>query len=328
MIKRKGLFRNCIVILISMLITFPLSAQTLNEVIQAFNAGAGQMNSGNYEGALTGFQTAIDLAAALGEEGDEMRAKAEAQIPNVHYRIALEKYKGKDIEGAIVSFENAVTASDEYGNADVKARSLRYIPQLYNAVGNSKVQGGDYEAAVASYDKAIEYTPDYARAYYGKAIAYMKMDNSEDMISAMEKAIETGTATGDTTTTAAASKVLSDRYINSGKVSYKSEQYDQAISDFEAALTYNPENAEPYYLICLIHGINKEYEQAVEYGLKALEYEEDDVNKEARIYYEIGMAYIALVEYDKACDALSHALVEPYTESVRHNMENVLKCGQ
>lgn len=311
-----------------MLLTISMNAQTLNEVIQAFNAAAGEINAANYEAALTGFESTIELATALGAEGDDMKAKAEGQIPNAYYRIAMDKYKAKDIEGAITSFENAVSASDKYGNESVKSKALQYIPQLYNSVGNSKVKAEDFDAAIASFDKAIEYKPDYARAYYGKGVAYMKMKNDEGKISSMEKAIEVGTAAADETTTAAATKILKDHFVYAGKVVYQAEKYDEAIANFESSLKYDAENAEAYYLISVIHGKKKEFEETVKYGLKALEYEEDDVNKKAKIYYEVGMAYTALVEYDKACDALSNALVEPYTSSVKHNMENVLKCGQ
>ena len=91
-----------------MLLTISMNAQTLNEVIQAFNAAAGEINAANFEAALTGFESTIELATALGAEGDDMKAKAEGQIPNAHYRIAMDKYKAKDIEGAILSFENSV----------------------------------------------------------------------------------------------------------------------------------------------------------------------------------------------------------------------------
>ena len=88
----------------------------------------------------------------------------------------------------------------------------------------------------------------------------------------------------------------------------------------------DPENAEAYYLICVSHGRQGDFEKAVESGTKALEYEEDDTGKKARIYYEVGNAYVSLVEYDKACAAFKNCLVEPYTASVKHQMDSVLKC--
>ena len=52
----------------------------------------------------------------------------------------------------------------------------------------------------------------------------------------------------------------------------------------------------------------------------------EDAEKKAKIYYELGNAYVNLVEYDKACAAFKNCLMEPYTASVKHQMDNVLKC--
>lgn len=328
MLKRKGNFRNLISVLVIALFTLSLNAQTINEVIESFNAGAAEVTAGNYESAITNFESTIEQATALGAEGDEMKAKAEMQIPQLYYRIAMDTYKAKDIPGAIVKFEETVAACDKYGNDDVKGKSLKYIPPLYNSNGNTQLKAGDFEGAIASFDKAVEYQPDYARAIYGKGLVYRKQKDQDNMVATLEQAIEVGNNADpvDEKTVAAATKILKDGYVNAGKLAFKDENYADAISNFESSFKYDPENAEVYYLICVCHGRLGEFEKAVESGTKALEYEEDDVDKKARVYYEVGNAYVKLVEYEKACAAFKNCLVEPYTASVQHQIDNVLKC--
>lgn len=328
MLKRKGNFRNLISILVMALFTLSLNAQTINEVIESFNAGAAEVTAGNYESAITNFESTIEQATALGAEGDEMKAKAEMQIPQLYYRMAMDTYKAKDIPGAIIKFEETVAACDKYGNDDVKGKSLKYLPPLYNSNGNSQLKAGDFEGAIASFDKAVEYQPDYARAIYGKGLVYRKQKDQDNMVATLEQAIEVGNNADpvDEKTVAAATKILKDGYVNAGKLAFKDENYADAISNFESSFKYDPEDAEVYYLICVCHGRQDEFEKAVESGTKALEYEEDDVDKKARIYYELGNAYVKLVEYDKACAAFNNCLVEPYTASVQHQIDNVLKC--
>ena len=322
---RKGNFRKYISLLILVLVTVSLNAQTtITEVINAFNAGAEQVNAGNFEAAISKFEETIALADELGAEGDEMKGNAQGQIPALNYRLALDTYKAKDIPGAITKFEATVEACDKYVNDDVKAKSLKYIPQLYNAQGNAQVKNSDFESAHASFDKAIEYKPDYARAMYGKGMVYKRQKDTENMVATMEKTIEVGTAAADDKTTAAAVKTLRDHFVNTGMLAYKAENYDEAIKNFEASYKYDSENADPYYLTCVIYGKQEQYEKAVEYGLKAAQYEE--ASNQAKIWYEVGNAYTSLVEYEKACDAFSKALVEPYLNSVKHTMDNVLKC--
>ena len=328
MLKRKGNFRTLLSVLVMALFTLSLNAQTINEVIETFNAGAAEVTAGNYEAAIMSFESTIEQATALGAEGDEMKAKAEGQIPPLYYRMAMDTYKAKDIPGAIIKFEETVAACEKYGNEDVKGKSLKYIPQLYNSNGNTQLKAGDFEGAIASFDKAVEYKPDYARAIYGKGLVYRKQKDQDNMVATLEHAIEVGNNADpvDEKTVAAATKILKDGYVNAGKLAFKDENYADAISNFESSFKYDPENAEAYYLICVIHGRQGDFEKAVESGTKALEYEEDDTDKKARIYYEVGNAYVSLVEYDKACAAFKNCLVEPYTASVKHQMDNVLKC--
>jgi len=328
MLKRKGNFRNLISVLVMTLFALSLNAQTINEVIESFNAGAAEVTAGNYESAITNFESTIEQATALGAEGDEMKAKAEMQIPQLYYRMAMDTYKAKDIPGAIIKFEETVAACDKYGNDDVKGKSLKYLPPLYNSNGNTQLKASDFEGAIASFDKAVEYKPDYARAIYGKGLVYRKQKDQDNMVATLEQAIEVGNNADpvDEKTVAAATKILKDGYVNAGKLAFKDENYADAISKFESSFKYDPENAEVYYLICVCHGRLGEFEKAVESGTKALEYEEDDVDKKARVYYEVGNAYVKLVEYDKACAAFQNCLVEPYTASVQHQIDNVLKC--
>ncbi len=306
-------------------ITVSLNAQpTLTDVINAFNSGAEEVNAGNFESAIGKFEETIALAEELGEEGNEMKTSAMQQIPALHYRMATDSYKAKDISGAITGFEKTVESCDRYGNDAIKEKALKYIPQLYNAQGKAELKAEDYQAALASFAKAFEYKPDYAQAVYYQGLAYSKLEDDENMISCMDKAMDIGTSSGDEKTAAAAAKTLKTHFVNAGKLAYKDKDYEAAIGFFESSYKYDAEDPDPYYITCVIYGEQGEFEKAVEYGLKAVQYEKAE--DQAKIWYEIGNAYMNLVEYDKACDAFSKALVEPYLKTVQHKMENVLNC--
>ncbi len=316
-----------ILILTIVSFAFTVSAQVdINEVIEAFNAGAGELNSGNFEVAIIKFEECIDLATQLGTEGDEMKAKAEEQIPQLFYRIASDLYKQKDIDGAITKFEETVEACDKYGNEDIKAKAEKYIPTLYYSKGNSHIKNEEYDEALASFDRAIEYKPDYARAYYGKGLVYKKLEDDEKMIEALDKAIEAGNAANDQKTIITARKAARDHYVLKGMLAMKEEDYESAITNFNTSFNYVPENSDPHYYLSVIYNKQLEYDKAAEHANKAIEFSQEDENGNARIYYELGNAYMGLVEYGKACEAFSHALVEPYEKTVRHKMENVLNC--
>ena len=297
---------------------------TLTDVINSFNAGAQEVNSGNFTKAILKFEETIKLAEELGPEGDKMKADAQSQIPALHYRMALDAYKAKDIEGSIAQFEKALATSEKYGNEEVHDKSVKYIPQLYYALGSSQIRVGELDSALASFDKALGTDPSYARAVYGKAMVYKLKDDDAKLVATMEQAIKAGKATGDEKTAAAATKTLKDYYMNAAKVAFKNEAYDKALQDIEASNKYDSTDAESYYLRCVIYDKQEAFDKAVESGLKALQYEKPD--DQAKIWFELGNAYTNLVEYDKACDAYSKAMVDPYLETAKYKMENVLHC--
>ena len=313
-------------LIIMVCLSVSAGAQTINEVVEAFNAGAEDANSGNFETAITKFEECIELATTLGAEGDEMKQKAEQQIPALHYNLALASYKAKEYEAALEKFEETVAACDTYGNEELKTKSMKYIPALHYALANKAYKEEDYESSLSHYDMAIEINPNYLKAYYGKGLVYQKNGDEENMIAAFEKVIEMGTAAGDDKTVPQASKKLRDHYVIKGVTALKAEDYTDAIGLFNSSLEYDNEYTETYYYLTVIYNKQEEYDKAVENANAALEYDTSEPDKKARIYYELGNAYYMLVEYEKACEAYKNALHEPFTNSAKHKIENVLNC--
>jgi tetratricopeptide (TPR) repeat protein len=307
-------------------LTASLNAQTINDVITAFNAGAEQVNTGSFETAISKFEECIQLANQLGAEGDEMKLKAEGQIPALSYRLASDKYKEKDIDGAITWFEKTIDFCNLYGNEEFKGKSINFVAQLYNTKGNNYFKNEELDKAMASFDKAILYMPDYAKAYYGKGLVYKKMNDETNMLVMFDKAIETGKASGDDKTTEVAVKTVRDYFVIGGVNAMKTEDYETAFRCFDASMKYDDKYAEPYYRLAVIFNKQLEYEKAAENALKAIEYDNSEPEKKARLYFELGNAYLGMVEYQKACEAFTNALYEPYTNTVKYKMENVLKC--
>jgi len=244
----------------------------------------------------------------------------------LYYRIASDKYKEKDIDGAITFFEKTIEACNQYGNEEFKGKSIIFVAQLYNTKGNTHFKKEELDKALASFDKSIFYMPDYAKAYYGKGLVYKKMNDEANMLSMLDKAIETGKTSADDKTTEAAVKTARDYYVIGGVNAMKTEDYETAFKCFDASMKYDDKYSEPYYRLAVIYNKQLEYDKAAENALKAIEYDNSESEKKARLYFELGNAYVGMVEYQKACDAFKNALYEPYTSNVKYKMENVLKC--
>jgi tetratricopeptide (TPR) repeat protein len=108
-------------------------------------------------------------------------------------------------------------------------------------------------------------------------------------------------------------------------MAFNAEDYTTVIEMSNKSLGYDSEFSDPYYYMARIYNKDLEYDKALENAQKALDYETDE-EKKPRIWFELGNAYVGIVEYEKACEAFSHCLVEPFESTVRHKMENVLNC--
>ena len=82
--------------------------------------------------------------------------------------------------------------------------------------------------------------------------------------------------------------------------------YTYVIEACENALAANPENPRALYHLALVNNKMVEYDAAIEYALKALQFETEAVWISA-INFELGTAYQNTVEYEKACEALTES---------------------
>ena len=77
------------------MLTATLTAQTLTDVINEFNEGVSKVNNQEYDAALEHFNQVLTLAETVGAEAEEMKGKAQEQIPQAYYRQATLFLKGK-----------------------------------------------------------------------------------------------------------------------------------------------------------------------------------------------------------------------------------------
>lgn len=348
-------------LLIFLLLILPAYArsQTLNDAITVYNAGADLIDKGALPEAITKFEECIKLATKLGAEGDDVKTKAQNQIPNLYFKISVDAYKTASIDETVKKFEETITACDKYGNNEIKNKSLNYIGLLSYTKGTMCVKNEDYTGAIANFDRAIEIIPVNAKAYYGKTLVYRKIGDENKMLEFYGRTIEAAGKSGDTITSAIATKSIRDYYYAKARLAIKKEVYDTAFIMLANTLEYDSTFAEPYYLMAVIYNKQQEYDKAVEKATKAIEHDgtspdpyyllaviynkqqeydkavekaskalelEPDTARQPKMYFELGNAYMGDVDYDKACEAFKKCLVEPFEKTARYKMENVLNC--
>ena len=162
-----------------MLLAAAVSAQTLTDVINEFNTGVEKVNNQEYDASIEHFNQVLALAGTVGAEADEMKGKAQDQIPMAYYRQATLFLKRKQFDNAIPYLENTVKFATEYdNNAETSEKANRYLMQSYMRVGQDNFKNQNYEAALEMYDKALEMNPNIYQAHLGKGMVYYAEDEA------------------------------------------------------------------------------------------------------------------------------------------------------
>jgi tetratricopeptide (TPR) repeat protein len=315
-----------------MLLTAIVNAQKpIDQLIAQFNDGAAKINSGDFKAAITDFEGVITMAEKLGPDANDLRNKAQTQLPVLYYQVANACMKDKKYDEAIPHLKKCIELADVYkNNQDTKAKAVKYLPALLTGVGNQKYKDNDLTGAMQDFNEALSYDGSYLKAIFGKGLVYADQMKEKEMIETLSKAIELANAAGDTKTVEQAKIKMGLFYINRGNqdladVDPEDEDFTPAIESFEKAISYNPAASDAYYMLSMIWNKNNEFDKAIENAKKGLE-SETDANKIAALNYELGNAFFGNAEYELACEALNKAMVGSFSEKAQAKKEKVPGC--
>lgn len=315
-------------IVVGVLMAGTLTAQTLTDVINEFNAGVEKLNAQEYDAALVNFNQVLTMAEVVGAEANDMKGQAQNQIPATYYRQATTFMKRKQYDNAIPYLENTVATASMYNNnEEISNKAAGYLPQLYVMQGNQEWKNKSFDAAIDYFDKALALNSGLYQACQGKAMVYMEQDNTDEMMVCFNNAKNGAEAKGDTKTIEAINGTIDkyyNRFITEEMESVDPEEldYTYVVEACDKALAANSNNPFALYHLALVANKSSQYNEAIEYAQKALQYETESVWISA-INFELGSAYQGNSAYDEACEALQKVTEEPFLERAEKKIEIV-----
>jgi tetratricopeptide (TPR) repeat protein len=213
-------------------------AQDINQATENYNNGAMELQMGNNDAAITYFQTALEMAEALGEEGAEVATNCRNIIPAVYLSTAKEQIKAKNYDAAVEQLNKAIEAAEKYENADVTADANELMPQVYVSKGNDFLTAKNFAEAEVAYNKAIELDAANGMAYFRLGQALASQNKTAEAEAAYVKAAENGQEKN-------AYKQLSNMYVKLAQASNKAKKYEEVL-DYAAKSNQYLENANAY----------------------------------------------------------------------------------
>lgn len=314
-----------LVIAIAVTGIFNASAQSFEDVVNKFNAAAEVVNS-DAASAVILLGEAIELANQVGAEADEIKMMAESQLPAVYFRLGAEQQREGNTDEAIATFEKSLESGLEYNDPKTVERAQNILSRLYFSQGNSVYREGEYESAIALLTKSLEMDADNPRAWLLMGLSNRRLENLEETILAMDKAIEIAKNEGDEQIQGTAEKSVRDYLAVLANRSIQSDRPTEAIEHLNMASNYG-EEAQTYFLLTLAYNSLNQWDNAIEAANKALALEVDDATEKAKIYFEMGNALREQGNNEAACSAFKNAAHGPYAESANYQIQHVLKCN-
>jgi tetratricopeptide (TPR) repeat protein len=207
--------------------------------------------------ALTHLTNQGGNASAQTEETAAESQPEGAELPMDDFtRLALEKAKQGDVEGALDAFSVAIAANPDGASIPYYYRGLVYIedgkvneaiedftkaieldshfPQAYAARGTAYLMISRPAKAAEDFNKALQLDPKNATTYVNRARALMGLQMNEEAEADLDKAIELDPK-------------LVAAYFNRGVLRMLNQETEKALEDFNQCIAINPNLPAPYF---------------------------------------------------------------------------------
>lgn len=216
-----------------------------------------------------------------------------------------------DMDRAMVYFRRAISA----GIGD--RTELSYT---YNLIASAWDKLNGYDSALLYYQKALDVNPE-ARQQIGLLANIGAVNNDlGDYLFALDHYSKALKLNGQILAGRTANRLDSQTHVGllfcTGDIYLQMQQYDDALSDFQAGLKLNTWLREPFLDIKALQGIGQsyyaktQYEMSISCYLKALQ-KADSIHYaryRAEILGELGMAYFAIGKFDNALASENEAI--------------------
>lgn len=269
---------------LALVVCVAANAQDLTQAGELYNNAATALNEGNEAAALEGFQKALSMASALGDEGAELANDCKNIIPKLLLKLGKEAANAKDMDKAIELLAQAQKLGAEYGQAELVDEAKNLVPQLYIADANALLNEKKFAEAAAMYQKALDLDGENGVAWLRLGMSKANSADTEGALAAYAKAAEFGQK-------AAADKQIGTIYLKAAVAAYKAKNNAATLENVLKSNEYGVKTANLYGGMAAFN--LKKYDQAI-----SLLEGEGSVNAN----YYLARAYEAKGNNAKACE--------------------------
>lgn len=213
-------------------------AQDMAKATETAKLANESLMTGDNALALQGFQQALELAQACGEDGAELVNTCKGVIPNIMISIANESIKAEDFAGAVAKLEEAAKIAKEYAQEEAEEKALKAIPQVFMQQGNALLTAKNFAGAADAFKTALDKDPENGVAALRLGMALNGAGKADEAIEAFKKAAGLGEE-------ANANKQIGNVYLRKAAAALKAKNFAAAAEAAKEATTF-AENPQAY----------------------------------------------------------------------------------
>ncbi len=290
-----------LIIAIIMMTAGALPAQTIAEAGELFNQGKASLTAGDNKAAIEKFNACIDMCRKI-DTGEAIILKEQAMgaLPSLWYGYAKQLFDNNQVEESIETYKTTLKVAGEYNDVVVLDMTRSVLAQLFLKNGNEKFKNKDFEGAVGDLKNSLVYDSVNTTTLLLMAYSYRRLDNTSEMLRYFKATID---AAGKNDRNAPkASDALLNHYMNTGARMINDKNVADGLKYLDSALVYG-ESGDLYYYYAVGYYADQRYDDAIAAAEKAIILDPDNKENVAKYYFEIGQAWYAKKDNDKACEA-------------------------
>ena len=283
-----------------------MSAQSMADATETAKLANESLSAGDLETALAGFQEALKMAEACGDEGVELVGTCQGIIPRIVNNIAGGLLKDKKYDEAVAKYQETIEVANKYGDEETAAKAAEKIPAVYYSKGNDLLAAKDFDGCIAAYDKVLELEPSNGNAAFKKGEALRAAGKNDEAIEAYKVAAENGQEKN-------AHSRMGSLYLSRAQAELKGKKFADAIKDAEASYEYS-QNPSAYQIAGMAAQYAGKNNDAIAYFDKYLELSPNAKNA-GQIAYTVGALYQNAKNNAKAKEYYQKAVAAGYADA-------------
>lgn len=290
----------------AMVLAGSLSAQTMSELSEKYNAAGAALQAKDFEKAATLFDEVLTDAATV-DGAEEIITQSQRFLPTALFFAGRVNASQQKYPEAIAKLTEARDRAEMYGNGQIMLQATQMIGQIYFASGADAYNNERYTEAVEIFGKGFEADPKNTSMALNLARSYDKLDSLNKAVDVYNSIIALESQHSRYAEPAAEAK----KEVSLAVLERASKAAGESDLKEVVRLTdLIPTDETGALMRVQVANNKKDFRAVTEYAPAAAELQSDDAKK-SDIYFMLGAAYQNMENKPKAIESFRKVTAGP-----------------